>query len=62
MAGDDAFEEESDDEANMDPQTLEKHREFKKRRKGHYSNEAEAMRLAQALIAQEDDDEEGFPN
>lgn len=59
-AGDEVVEEddEGDDEANMDPETLKKHREFKARRKGHYSNEAEAMRKAQSLIAQEDDDEE----
>jgi hypothetical protein len=36
----------------------EKHEGFKQKRKGHYSNEAEAMRLAQALMAQETPEDE----
>jgi hypothetical protein len=36
----------------------EKHKEFKQKRKGHYSNEAEAMRLAQSLMAQETPEDE----
>lgn len=36
----------------------EKHKEFKQKRKGHYSNEAEAMRLAQSLMAQESPEDE----
>ncbi len=49
--------------SGADPQrprhaALQKHREFKQRRKGHYSNEAEAMRMAQALIAKEADEDE----
>ncbi|KAJ9124310.1 hypothetical protein QFC22_001110 [Naganishia vaughanmartiniae] len=56
--GDGEVEEEDDDEP-IDPEDKEKHKEFKQKRKGHYSNEADAMRLAQALMAEEkiDDDD-----
>ncbi|KAJ9106379.1 hypothetical protein QFC21_001525 [Naganishia friedmannii] len=52
--------EEEDDDEPIDPEDKEKHKEFKQKRKGHYSNEADAMRLAQALMAEEkiDDDAE----
>lgn len=51
--------EEEDDDEPIDPEDKEKHKEFKQKRKGHYSNEADAMRLAQALMAEEkiDDDD-----
>lgn len=45
-----------DDE--MDEEAAAKHAEFVKARGRHYSNEAEAMKLAQKLLAEEEDDDE----
>jgi len=43
---------------NMDEEAREKHRLFKNMRKSHYGNEAEAMKRAQALMQNEQEDEE----
>jgi len=45
------------EEDEMDEESAEKHAAFIKARGRHYSNEAEAMKRAQQLMAQEDDDE-----
>jgi len=50
-AGDEA---ESDEE--VDEETAAKRAEFRKARGRHYSNEAEAMKRAQALMAEDEDD------
>jgi len=49
---------EIEEDEEMDAEMAAKHAEFVRARGRHYSNEAEAMKRAQALIAQEDDDEE----
>ncbi|GHJ88469.1 hypothetical protein NliqN6_4871 [Naganishia liquefaciens] len=49
---------EDDEDEPLNPEDNEKHKEFKQKRKGHYSNEAEAMRLAQSLMAQETPEDE----
>jgi len=48
---------ESDEE--MDEETAARHAAFVRARVRHYSNEAEAMKRAQQLIVEEDDDVEG---
>ncbi|KAG9094219.1 hypothetical protein FRC06_011027 [Ceratobasidium sp. 370] len=45
------------EEDEMDEESAEKHAAFIKARGRHYSNEAEAMKRAQQLMAQDDDDE-----
>lgn len=45
------------EEDEMDEESAEKHAAFVKARGRHYSNEAEAMKRAQQLLDQEDDDE-----
>lgn len=46
-----------DDEEELTPEQEAKHRAFARARTRHYSNEGEAMKKAQAMMA--DDDEEG---
>jgi len=48
-----------DDVADMDEEAAKRHAEFLRARGRHYSNEAEAMKRARELIAQEDDDTSG---
>lgn len=48
---------EIEEDEEMDAELAEKHREFVRARGRHYSNEAEAMKRAQALMAQDDDEE-----
>ncbi|EAU84433.1 hypothetical protein CC1G_01429 [Coprinopsis cinerea okayama7 len=43
-------------EPEMDEETAAKHAAFVRARKGHYSNEAEAMKRAAQLMAEEDDE------
>lgn len=47
---------EVEEDEEMDAETAEKHAAFVRARKGHYSNEAEAMKRAAQLMADEDDD------
>ncbi|GAA5935291.1 hypothetical protein JCM3775_007261 [Rhodotorula graminis] len=46
------------DEEDYDEETIEHRREFAKKRGRHYSNEAAAMKRAQALLDAEEDDDE----
>ena len=57
----DTFDDDSEAEDDLDPQSRAKHAEFEAKRKGHYGNEAEALKAAKALAAEEDEaeDEEG---
>ncbi|KZV94241.1 hypothetical protein EXIGLDRAFT_835118 [Exidia glandulosa HHB12029] len=48
-----------EDEEEMTPEAAAKHAAFVRARGRHYSNEAEAMKLAQRLMAQDDDDVDG---
>ncbi|GAA5982208.1 hypothetical protein JCM11641_006226 [Rhodosporidiobolus odoratus] len=48
----------SDDDELADEETLEHRKQFAQSRKRHYSNEAEAMKRAQALLATSDEDDE----
>ncbi|GAA5896952.1 phosphatase inhibitor 2 family protein [Sporobolomyces salmoneus] len=50
--------ESSDDEEPQDEETKEHRKQFAQKRGRHYSNEAEAMKRAQALMASEDDDDD----
>lgn len=52
-AGDDALNDEEDD-AYLDPDTKAKHDAFVRARKGHYGNEAEAMKKARELAEREE--------
>jgi len=45
------------DDDELDPETAAKHAEFVHKRDRHYSNEAEAMKRAAALIAQDEEEE-----
>ncbi|KAF8507836.1 hypothetical protein BU17DRAFT_78040 [Hysterangium stoloniferum] len=54
--------EEVEFEEEMDEETAARHAAFVRARGRHYSNEAEAMKRAQQLIAEEDDDMEGAGN
>ncbi|KAI5116620.1 hypothetical protein M0805_007791 [Coniferiporia weirii] len=47
------------EEEEMDEEALAKHQAFLRARGRHYSNEAEAMRKAQELMADEEEEEEG---
>lgn len=47
-----------EDDDEMTPEQEEKHRAFVKARGRHYSNEGEAMKRAQALLAKEDEEAE----
>lgn len=47
---------EIEEDEDMDPATLAKHADFVRARGRHYSNEAEAMKRAQQLMADEDDE------
>lgn len=49
---------EIEEEEEMSPEAAEKHAAFVRARGRHYSNEAEAMKLAQRLMAQEDDEDD----
>ncbi|KDQ64452.1 hypothetical protein JAAARDRAFT_28083 [Jaapia argillacea MUCL 33604] len=49
------------EEEEMDEEALAKHEAFIKARGRHYSNEAQAMKLAQTLMAEDDNDEEATP-
>ncbi|PPQ75908.1 hypothetical protein CVT26_000173 [Gymnopilus dilepis] len=53
--------EEVEFEEEMDEETAAKHAAFVRARGRHYSNEAEAMKRAAQLMAEEDDDEEVPP-
>ncbi|KAL5527711.1 hypothetical protein ACEPAG_6512 [Sanghuangporus baumii] len=46
------------EEEDMDEEALAKHRAFLAARKGHYAKEGEVMKIAQELIAAEDDEDE----
>lgn len=46
------------EEEDADPETQAKHAEFAAKRNQHYGNEAEAMKIAAALAAQEDDEDD----
>ncbi|TRM67909.1 hypothetical protein BD626DRAFT_480163 [Schizophyllum amplum] len=48
---------EADADEEMDEETAAKHAEFVKARGRHYSNEAEAMKMAAKLMEEEDDEE-----
>ncbi|KAJ3572258.1 hypothetical protein NP233_g3206 [Leucocoprinus birnbaumii] len=50
--------EEVEEDEEMDEETAEKHAAFLRARKGHYSNEAEAMKRAAQLMDDEDEDED----
>ncbi|EIM87868.1 uncharacterized protein STEHIDRAFT_138415 [Stereum hirsutum FP-91666 SS1] len=50
------------EEEEMDEETQAKHEAFIKARGRHYSNEAEAMKMAQKLMEEEDDDAEEETN
>ncbi|KNZ54005.1 uncharacterized protein VP01_307g9 [Puccinia sorghi] len=52
-AGDDALDDE-DDGADLDPDARAKHDAFVRARKGHYGNEAEAMKKARELAEKEE--------
>ncbi|KAA1098056.1 hypothetical protein PGT21_027560 [Puccinia graminis f. sp. tritici] len=52
-AGDDALDDE-EDEADLDPDARAKHDAFVRARKGHYGNEAEAMKKARELAEREE--------
>lgn len=52
-AGDDALDDEEDD-ADLDPDARAKHDAFVRARKGHYGNEAEAMKKARELAEKEE--------
>ena len=62
MNGGDANMEEAfdddEDEEEVDGETKAKHEAFAAKRKGHYGNEAEALRVAKALAAEEDEAED----
>ncbi|SGY35690.1 BQ5605_C002g01792 [Microbotryum silenes-dioicae] len=45
-----------DDDELADEETLAHRKQFAQKRGGHYRNEAEAMKRAQAMLAEEDDD------
>jgi len=47
-----------EEEEDVDPVTAAKHEAFVRARGRHYSNEAEAMKRAQELMAHEDEEEE----
>ncbi|KAG8863753.1 hypothetical protein FRB96_007590 [Tulasnella sp. 330] len=49
---------EIEEEEDMDPATAAKHAEFVRARGRHYSNEAEAMKRAQQLMADEEEEED----
>jgi len=49
------------EDEEMDEEALKKHEEFLQARGRHYSNEAEAMKRAKVLMAQEDDDMPQIP-
>ncbi|EMD40408.1 hypothetical protein CERSUDRAFT_111012 [Gelatoporia subvermispora B] len=48
---------EVEEEEDMDEETAAKHAEFVRARGRHYSNEAEAMKMAKKLIDEEDEDD-----
>ncbi|GAA5999881.1 uncharacterized protein JCM10292_003520 [Rhodotorula paludigena] len=48
----------SDDEEDVDEETMEHRREFAQKRGRHYSNEGAAMKRAAALLENEDDEED----
>ncbi|KAH6914772.1 hypothetical protein BKA70DRAFT_554433 [Coprinopsis sp. MPI-PUGE-AT-0042] len=48
---------EVEEDEEMDAETAAKHAAFVRARKGHYSNEAEAMKRAAELLEDEDDDD-----
>jgi len=52
-AGDDAFDDDEDG-ADLDPDARAKHDAFVRARKGHYGNEAEAMKKARELAEKEE--------
>jgi len=49
------------EDEEMDEEAAKRHEEFLRARGRHYSNEAEAMKRAKELMAQEDDDMSGIP-
>lgn len=48
-----------EEEEEEDAETRAQREAFAKRRNAHYGNEAEALKVAKALAAQEDEDEDG---
>ena len=44
----------------MNPEEKAKHQEFEKRRNSHYSNEADAMKKAKALLQKEMEEDDSM--
>ncbi|KDN44900.1 hypothetical protein K437DRAFT_278550 [Tilletiaria anomala UBC 951] len=56
--GDEEAFDSSEGEEDVDEETKEKHDAFAAKRKGHYGNEAEALKAAKLLAQQDDEDDE----